>query len=351
MDMLDLFSGAGGLTLGLERAGFRTLFAVDYNPDSAATYRSAFPGVRHECCPVENIDFRHFAGIDFIAGGPPCQPFSIGGKRLANEDSRNAIPEFLRAVAEARPRAFLMENVPGLAAGDRRPYFTLIRERMVDLGYSVTWEVVNAADYGIPQKRRRLIVVGMLGRPFDFPGATHGPIARRQYAAVREFLDPSRVLGEPNPSRVFYARNPDPRRSPYGGHLFNGGGRAVELDGPCHTILASAGGNKTHFFDPLGEVPRYHAHLLAGGPPRSGVLDGARRLTVAESAVLQTFPPGMQFAGSRSSQYSQVGNAVPPQLAYVIGSALARQLPSYEAMRVQRLHEPVHQFDAGLLPV
>jgi DNA (cytosine-5)-methyltransferase 1 len=129
-----------------------------------------------------------------------------------------------------------------------------------------------------------------------------------------------------NPSRVFFAKKPDLRPSPYDGHLFNGGGRAIDPNRPCHTILASAGGNKTHFLDPLDLVPEYHRHLSAGGTPRSGELKGARRLTVEESAIIQTFPSWVRFAGPRSAQYHQIGDAVPPLLAAVIGRSLVVQL-------------------------
>jgi DNA (cytosine-5)-methyltransferase 1 len=104
--------------------------------------------------------------------------------------------------------------------------------------------------------------------------------------------------------------------------LFNGGGRPIDLGAPCHTILASAGGNKTHFIDTLGLVPAYHAHLSKGGKPRTGTLEGGRRLTPEESALIQTFPRATKFCGARSSRYTQIGNAVPPLLAEALGRTL-----------------------------
>jgi DNA (cytosine-5)-methyltransferase 1 len=142
---------------------------------------------------------------------------------------------------------------------------------------------------------------------------------------VRDVL-PDHPIGEPNPSKVFYAKAPDLRPNPCDGHIFNGGGRTIDRSQPCHTILASAGGNKTHFFDTLNVVPEYHRHLLVGGAPRRGEVPGARRLTVLESAILQTFPPEMVFRGPRSAQYHQVGDAVPPLLAAALGKALVSQL-------------------------
>jgi DNA (cytosine-5)-methyltransferase 1 len=131
-----------------------------------------------------------------------------------------------------------------------------------------------------------------------------------------------RSFGDPNPAIVTYARKPDLRPRPYDGLLFNGGGRPIDLAAPARTILASAGGNKTPFVDTENIVPPYHAYLLAGGVPRKGRVPGARRITVAESAALQTFPRNTYFAGPRSAQYTLVGNAVPPGLAQAVATAL-----------------------------
>jgi DNA (cytosine-5)-methyltransferase 1 len=222
-----------------------------------------------------------------------------------------------------------MENVPGLVVGTRRAYLESVRaqiEALVDLGYAVTWRVLNGADYGVPQNRRRLFMVGLRSACFRFPSPSHGPEVGTPHVASGSVVTPTRVVGHPNPSIVTYAKRPDLRPSPYDGHVYNGGGRPIDLARPCHTILASAGGNKTHWLDGGDVVQAYHAHLLAGDGPREGVVPGARRLTVTESAMLQTFPPEVVFHGSRSSQYSQVGNAVPVLLARVLGEAIRAQL-------------------------
>jgi DNA (cytosine-5)-methyltransferase 1 len=194
------------------------------------------------------------------------------------------------------------------------------------LGYLVKAAVLNAVYYGVPQKRRRLFVVCLRNRRFTFPRPTHGA-GHAPVVAVKDVLPPHQ-LGEPNPSKVVYAKNPDIRPNPYDGHVFNGGGRPINRDLPCHTILASAGGNKTHWFDDRGVVPAYHRHLATGGAPREGVVPGARRLTVLESQIIQTFPPSLIFSGPRSSQYEQVGNAVPPVLARALGVSLLEQMSS-----------------------
>lgn len=344
---IDIFASAGGLTLGFKQAGVRTIAAVEKEKHRVLTFGRHTPDADIINEDIQRVDLARYKGkVELVYGGPPCQPFSSGGQQLAANDERDMIPAFVKAIALIRPSAFFMENVPGLVTGDRRDYFLKLLAQYRKLGFKVAWKVVSAADYGVPQKRRRLFVVGLRGREFSFPEPSHGPGRRFPHVTVRDAL-PDHPVGEPNASRVFYAKRPDPRPSPYDGHLFNGGGRPIDPDQPCHTILASAGGNKTHFFDDGHMVAAYHAHLLAGGKPRVGALPGARRLTVTESARIQTFPDGMVFDGPRSAQYHQVGDAVPPRLAAVMGRALLWQLrsgattagvePSESAQRVMSL--------------
>lgn len=332
---IDLFASAGGLTIGLKSAGVKTVCAVEIDPYRTQTFATHTPDARVITGDVQEINFGEFRGmVELAYGGPPCQPFSSGGLRQAEADERDMIPQFIRAVGEVKPDAFLMENVPGLVTGDRMKYLSKVMRQLTELGFNVNWQVVNACDYGVPQKRRRLFVVGLRTATFQFPEPTHGPGRANAHVRVRDAL-PDYQIGEANLSKVFYAKNPDLRPSPYDGHVFNGGGRPINRDQPSHTILASAGGNKTHFFDTLSLVPEYHAHLTHGGAPREGALEGARRLTVEESAILQTFPTDMAFCGPRSAQYHQVGDAVPPLLACVMGQALLAQMKAPQQAKRQ----------------
>jgi DNA (cytosine-5)-methyltransferase 1 len=326
VEALDLFCGAGGLSLGLEAAGICVVAGVELDPDAAATWATLHPASELVQRDAGQVQWRRFDGIDLIVGGPPCQPWSTGGLRRGEDDRRDGWPVFLSALRCLRPRAFLAENVAGLVEGSMRVRWRLLQGELVGIGYDVVAKVVNAADYGVPQKRRRLIVVGLRNdERFSFPPPTHGPGRPKPWRPSASVVRPE-VLGEPNHSPVTYAARPDLRRDPYAGHLYNGGGRPINLSAPAPTLLASMGGNKTPWLDTEGVVPAYHAHLRAGGEPRAGTVHGARRITAEEAALLQSFPRWMCFAGRRSSRYRQVGNAVPPRLAEVLGRALVGHL-------------------------
>ena len=321
---IDLYAGAGGLSLGLKMAGWDVQVALEIDSDAINTHRANMPEVRHLCDDIRDVDFAEFSGIGLIAGGPPCQPFSVSGKQLGMNDLRDMVPQFVRAVKESRPTAFMMENVHGLTTAKFRPYLEDKVDELAALGYEVHWKVLNAADYGVPQNRLRLFIIGVpMGVRFAFPTPTHGPHSpnKMPYTSVRMALQDA-PADTPNNAKVVYAKNPILRKSPHAGMLLNGKGRPLNLDGPSHTIPASAGGNRTHIVDLNGELRAYHEYLMAGGGPRVGEVPGCRRLTVRESARVQTFPDWFQFTGQRSRQYSQVGNAVPPLLAKAVGKTL-----------------------------
>ena len=320
---IDLFAGAGGLSLGLAGVGFSITHAVEWDQDAARTFARTHRGSEVARGDISEQSFRHLRGeFALVAGGPPCQPWSSGGLRRGEDDPRNGLPQFLRVVEEIQPEAVLMENVSGLAAGARYPYLQAFLVRLEGLGFHVSWGLLNGVDYGLPQKRVRLFVLASRMGPVPHPPPTHRPGCRHPHQVAGTFQEQPPV-GEPNAAIVTYARNPDLRPDPYDGHLFNGGGRPIDLRRPAPTLLASMGGNKTPWIDTLGIVPGYHRHLRCGEAPRTGIVEGARRITVQEAASLQGFPGVVQFCGRRSSQYRQVGNAVPPPLAAAAAGQLA----------------------------
>jgi DNA (cytosine-5)-methyltransferase 1 len=264
--------------------------------------------------------------ISVVAGGPPCQPYSLGGARRGALDDRDGIPHFIRVVGEVQPEAFIMENVPGLATGAQAQVLRRALDSFGELGYRTDWRILHAADYGVSQKRQRLVVVGTRREGFIWPTPTHGQGTPRPWMPAKALLSPDVVVGEPNTAKVTFAKSPDLRPSPWDGHLWNGGGRPINPDGLVPTLLASMGGNKTPWIDGGGIVPTYHAELMAGGKPRTGPVPGARRITVQEAAMVQGFPADMPWAGPTSSRYRQIGNAVPVLLAEAVGKMVAAHL-------------------------
>ncbi len=323
---IDLFCGAGGLTLGLHNAGWITRVAVEFDTDAARTYRANFPEVHLLEQDARLIDFSEWHGkVDLVAGGPPCQPFSVAGNQLSHLDPRDCVPQFIRAVEEIVPAAFIMENVHGLASARHAGYLGDAIRQLQALRYEVRTRVLDAADYGAPQHRRRVFVVGTRGGGFIFPEPTHGPRGTLPYVTAGQALADV-PADKPNTAIVSYAKKPVMRPSPFAGMLVNGGGRPIDLSRPSQTIPASAGGNRTHIVDQDGVLVRYHEYLVKGGLPLEGLVKGVRRLTVQESARLQTFPDDFEFVGGQSARYRQVGNAVPPLLAEVVGRAVLEQL-------------------------
>ena len=333
--LVDLFAGAGGLSLGLSAAGMTPVAASEWDVDALSTYVASHQ-VRLPANALSVLEgdiaqhsFRKLRGeVAVVAGGPPCQPFSLGGARLGINDPRNGLPQFVRAVAEIRPEAFLLENVPGLARGGQARVLHAMVEELRQLGYFVEWRVLHAADFGVAQRRQRLFVFGSRRPGFAWPQASHGPSAHRPWRAAHEILDPDAPLGQPNLAKVTYARSPDLRPSPWDGHLWNGGGRPINPNGLVPTLLASMGGNKTPWLDGDNVVPGYHSELVNGGSARSGAVPGARRLTVGEAALVQGFPLDMPWFGRTSSRYRQIGYAVPVPLAAAVGLAVVEHVSS-----------------------
>jgi len=338
MRAVSLFSGAGGMDVGFASAGIHAIQGCEMNADAAATYRANVGGAMHEGDVRDLIPRLERGMADAVFGGPPCQGYSIAGKMNPSDPRSALVNSFLDAVERVSPGVFVMENVDALATLAKwSGTLADIRGRASAMGYATHVRVLNAADFGVPQSRRRMFMWGAAG----VDEATMAAVASETLSsrtqplvtarAVFGRLGPAGTESNPAtcPARITFARNPVMRSSPYAGMLFNGAGRPINPDAPAPTIAASSGGNKTHFVDEghvfRGEEPfvvGYHAAIRAGGQASTGLAPSVlRRITVAESRAFQTFPDGFTFSGGKSSQYRQIGNAVPCLLAEAVGAA------------------------------
>ncbi len=346
MRAISLFCGAGGMDAGFTAAGVEVLWANEINADAAGTYRANHPGIPVQCADIRAVKgslaaFRE-QNVGLVFGGPPCQGFSVAGKMDPDDERSTLIWEFLDVVEMVAPRLFVMENVKALDTltrweNVRRGIF----QRAAELGYACFSRVVNASDFGIPQKRERVFFIGVGGgvQPTAAAGLFDALLTarRRLPPNLRQCLLSVGRAGSPeNPltctAKISLASNPVVRRSPYAGMLFNGMGRPMNLDELANTLPASMGGNKTPIVDerllrdPGAEnwIAAYHQRLLSGGAPDPTlpVPPHLRRLTIREAAAIQNFPPDYAFCGEKSAIYRQIGNAVPCGLAQAVAGAV-----------------------------
>lgn len=347
---IDCFAGAGGLSLGLMQAGFRIGAAFDNNDLAVRTYNRNL-GPHAVVANVEKLSGAQLlenAGVSpgecsLVAGGPPCQGFSVQ-RRGCDDDERNLlVMEFMRLVLEIRPMLFLMENVSSIQGKRGQPVLKALRAQAETGGYTVRMEVLDAADFGVPQHRRRLFIVGEhedMGGSFDFPVPTHQP---GSYATVRQAIGdlPSPIL-HPELCSSFYNHQPDKisdlnrvRIS----HVPAGGGRAdipAELRLPCHRVSVDVAGHRNvygrlEWDEPAGTITTKCNSFTRG---KFAHPEENRNITMREAARLQSFPDGFVFEGSKVDVAHQVGNAVPPLLSLQLGHALKSALtPRSDAAR------------------
>lgn len=312
--VLSLFTGGGGLDIGLEMAGLNTVACVDNDPESCKTLRHNRPEWK-----VFEGDIRNFepeGNFDLVVGGPPCQGFSTAGKGNP-DDPRNFLwREYFRIVEKIRPLALLLENVAGMANKKNSHHLEEFIAHLEQLGYSVTYGILNAADFGVPQERKRLILLAGLGWKPELPTPTHSTSKVSAKEAIGDLVKVAKrssINHEPNdhaPHVVERWRglaegevDPNYRR----GRIYS--------ERPSPTIRAGGG------HGPRGD------HLAGFHPPIHYKLP--RQLTVRESARIQSFPDDWVFQGSKTAQGRQVGNAVPPLLARAIGETLRAGLEAH----------------------
>jgi len=344
MRAVSLFSGAGGMDVGFAKAGVQVTWANELDVDAAQTYKknNSDTILRQGDIKIAKEELKHFEknSVDLVFGGPPCQGFSVAGKMNPNDERSQLIWEFFDVIRILKPSIFVMENVKALGELAR---WQSIRELIIrtafDMGYNCFFKVLNAADYGVPQKRERLFFIGFSSATCDTKVLFDKEISKCTLPrlTLRDVLLSLPPAGsKENPitctAKISIATNPVLRKSPYAGMIFNGMGRPLDLNNQANTLPASMGGNKTPILDelilnnPRAEdwILEYHRYLRDGGTstPNMSVPSNIRRITTVEAAALQTFPQDYNFVGEKSSVYRQIGNAVPCNLAEAVAKAV-----------------------------
>lgn len=345
MKAIDLFCGVGGLSLGLEMAGFQTVLGVEKNKDIAEGFKRNFPQAKCLVGDISKLSLNDYLDaiegntIDLIAGGPPCQGFSQKGKRLSLNDERNFLFKYyLNLVAEIRPKAFLIENVPNLLSTSGGYFYNEILSSLEGLDYTVSAKVLKAEDYGVPQSRRRAFIVGIQGdNSFIFPEPNKDKVT------VSDAISDLPVLKSGEGKDFF--DYPSKAKSPYQARMREGSDGVRNHAATNHSAIAlerlamiPENGGKEHLPDEhltksiySGTWTRLRANEQAAtittrfDTPSSGQFTlptQDRCLTVREAARLQSFPDKFIFSGMKSTQMLQVGNAVPPLLAKAVGTEI-----------------------------
>jgi DNA (cytosine-5)-methyltransferase 1 len=300
---LEICAGAGGQSLGLEQAGFAHVAAVELDPDACETLRRNRQGWNVVELDVHRFSGAAFHGVDLLAGGVPCPPFSIAGKQLGADDERDLFPQALRLVEECEPAAVMLENVRGLSTSRFAGYREQVLDRLHQLGYETDWQVLNASEFGVPQLRPRFILVAMrtaVYAHFEWPGAIKTP------PTVGETLYEFMAMDGWRGAQAWVKKASGIGPTLVGGSRKHGG---PDL-GPTR---ARAAWLKLHV-DGKG---------LADAPPRaSDPIHHLPRLTLPMAAAIQGFPRGWRFWGRKTAAYRQIGNAFPPPVARAVGLSI-----------------------------
>ncbi len=295
--VVDLFAGCGGLSVGFEAQGFET-HGFEMDADSCATYRK---NLRGNCTQMVLTPDTELPATKVLIGGPPCQPFSVGGNQEGLQDSRDGFPIFISAVKRLCPEIWLFENVRGLLYKNKW-YLDEIVQALQDLGYIVEWKLLNAVDFGVPQNRQRLIVVGHKGN-FRFPRVLERKISAGEALGELAFLAP--------PESKFLTPSMDEYVAKYEKASFCKRPRDLHLDKPARTLTCR---------NLAGATGDMHRIKLPDGR--------RRRLFLREAARLQSFPDWFEFVGTETSCFNQVGNAVPPLFAFHLAKSVKDYLQS-----------------------
>lgn len=364
---IEIFSGAGGLAKGLDLAGFHHLAFVEFNKDACATLRMNFsPKIVHEI-DIRDFDFSSFPGVDLLAGGPPCQPFSLGGKSKGKEDSRDMFPSAINAIRVLKPRAFIFENVKGLLRPSFKKYFTYILKQLefpfvinnfsdweehyeklnecythnnynINEKYDVLYFCINAADYGVPQQRHRVFIVGFrsdLGIKWYPPSQTHSKDAldwskfiTYEYWTKHSIKSHGQLSKEGIERLNFKYGLFPPETLPWVtirdsiSDLFKSD-LQQEQDFLLREGAKEYPGHTGSDIDAPSKTIKAGSHGVPGGENMIKFENGTvRYMSIAEAKRLQTFPDDYVITGSWTEAMRQLGNAVPVKLAELIAKSI-----------------------------
>jgi len=320
---IELFAGAGGLALGLEKAGFKEQALVEIDKYAAETLRKNRPDwnvLEEDIIKIAEEGIRKYLPrnieIDFVSGGYPCQAFSYAGHKMGLEDVRGTMfYYFAQIVDELRPKVFLAENVKGLISHDKGKTLQTMVDIYEDLGYTVTPHMVRAVDYNVAQKRERVIIIGIrndidieykLPKPYEYQPVLRDVLRDVPKSLGEKYPEKKHKVLEQVPPGGYWRDLPEEVAKAYMGKSFYSGGgrtgmaRRISWDEPCLTLTCSPAQKQTERCHP----------------------DETRPFTVREYARIQSFPDDWDFTGSMGQQYKQIGNAVPVEMAKAIGLSI-----------------------------
>jgi DNA (cytosine-5)-methyltransferase 1 len=305
MKVVSLFSGAGGLDLGFKMAGHEIVWANDNFPEAVETYKKNL-GDHIICEDIYKIDVSKIPDCDIVVGGFPCQGFSIANMKRHADDSRNELYRMLiKVITEKNPKFFVAENVKGILSLEHGEVIKMIMNDFNSIGYTAVYKVLNAADYGVPQLRKRVIIVGVrndVNFKYEYPTPTHnenGDNGLRKWVSVGDAV---KNIPDPDQPNNVLNHTYSQFKLKFNGYI---GNRAIDPNKPAPTVTARGD-------DKGGVVVLHHPN-------------NKRRMTCRELATVQSFPLDYEFVGNRSSIYRQIGNAVPP----LLGKAIAEQFNLY----------------------
>ena len=362
ISVVSLFSGGGGLDLGFKKAGYNILWAIDNNQDAVNTYKANI-GDHIICDDINKVDISTIPHTDIVIGGPPCQSFSLAGKRHVEDSRGQLVWRYINIIEEIKPKAFLFENVTGLLSAKNsngEKILSLLQQAFKDIGYTINTQVINAADYGIPQRRRRVIIVGLKGeRQFLFPKPTHNESGNglKKYTSVQEALGdlPETISNENGMVQYLCEVQTDyqkkmrgtqksvtehfmPQMSELDKYIIahvKPGGNYMDIPSNVNSArirrLQRDGGHTTCYGRLSPDKPSYTINTYFNRPNVGCNIHYSkdRLITVREALRLQSFPDSYKIvSSSKQGRNLIVGNAVPPLLAEILANSLKSYINS-----------------------